>query len=83
MVPAHRNSKSKSRRRRANQGLTPTKLGACFNCKAPRLPHKACVQCGKYNAPMKPKKAKKMPAKSTETAKAEMTTPEKEAVAAS
>lgn len=61
MVPAHRNSKSKSRRRRANQALKPETLGVCFNCKAPRLPHKACIQCGDYNAPIKPKKPKKVP----------------------
>ena len=58
MVPAHHNSKSKSRRRRANQALKPENIGVCSSCQAPRLPHKACIQCGAYNAAMKPKKAK-------------------------
>ncbi|PIR87168.1 MAG: 50S ribosomal protein L32 [Candidatus Harrisonbacteria bacterium CG10_big_fil_rev_8_21_14_0_10_49_15] len=49
MVPAKRNSKSKSRRRRANQALEKKHILVCQDCRGPRLPHKACPQCGVYN----------------------------------
>jgi len=57
MVPKKKQSKSKVGRHRSHQALTRKTMGVCFNCQAPRLPHVACIQCGKYSATMKPKKS--------------------------
>ena len=47
-VPKQRHSKSKVGRRRSHLALKSMKLFACPNCNAPRLPHRACKNCGAY-----------------------------------
>jgi len=48
-LPAHRISKSKTRKRRAHQALKLVKSNHCSNCGAPIKPHTACKECGYYN----------------------------------
>ncbi len=46
--PKRRHSKSRSRRRRAHDGLHRVTTTACPNCQSPRLPHRVCPKCGYY-----------------------------------
>ncbi|PIR98557.1 MAG: 50S ribosomal protein L32 [Candidatus Colwellbacteria bacterium CG10_big_fil_rev_8_21_14_0_10_41_28] len=45
-APKKRHSKSKVGRRRANQGLKKINVSICTQCKAPKLPHRLCSNCG-------------------------------------
>lgn len=45
-VPVKHHSKSKVGRRRSHLSLKKEKLLVCKNCGGPKLPHKACKQCG-------------------------------------
>jgi large subunit ribosomal protein L32 len=47
-VPKKRMSKSKSRQRRSHDALRAPTVGACPQCGADRLPHRACAECGHY-----------------------------------
>ena len=47
--PKYKMSKSKTRRRRANIRLAVPTIGVCPNCKEPKMPHRVCFSCGKYN----------------------------------
>jgi large subunit ribosomal protein L32 len=47
--PKRRHSKSRSRKRRAHDALTPVGSSDCPNCGAPRLSHRVCPSCGFYN----------------------------------
>ena len=47
-VPIKHHSKGKVGRRRSHLALKPVVVFACPNCKAPMLPHRACISCGKY-----------------------------------
>ncbi len=47
-VPAKRLSRSKGRRRRAQQGKSSLGLGQCPNCGQPIQPHRVCKNCGFY-----------------------------------
>ena len=49
MVPKKRNSKSKVGRRRSHLALDKIGVNVCAECKGPKLPHRACAQCGVYN----------------------------------
>jgi len=61
---------------RSHHALTPTALSVCPDCKAKRLNHKVCTNCGKYNGRVvldvmakTVKKEKKLKAKSKEEGK--------------
>jgi len=47
-VPKKKTSKSRKNMRRAHDFLTPTQVSICPQCKAPKLPHRACMSCGTY-----------------------------------
>ncbi len=47
-VPKTRQSRSRVRRRRSHHALNATDTSTCSNCKANRLPHTACKECGQY-----------------------------------
>ena len=50
-VPKTKVSKSKLRMRKAawNSKVPKTAASTCPECGAPRQPHRACTNCGKYN----------------------------------
>jgi large subunit ribosomal protein L32 len=47
-VPKKKTSKSRKNMRRAHDSLTPANSSACPQCKAPKIPHRACPSCGTY-----------------------------------
>ncbi len=47
-VPKKKTSKSRKNMRRAHDFLTPPNVSTCPQCKAPKLPHRACPSCGMY-----------------------------------
>lgn len=47
-VPKHKISKSKGRKRRTHQKVSPPALATCPECGEARLPHHACLKCGTY-----------------------------------
>lgn len=48
-VPARRQAKSLSRKRRSHLHMTAIHLGACAKCGATKQAHQACGVCGTYN----------------------------------
>lgn len=48
-VPKRKMSRSNTRSRRSQWKATPVTLSTCPRCKAPKLPHAACGECGTYN----------------------------------
>jgi large subunit ribosomal protein L32 len=46
MLPSQKMSRSRTRRRRAHQGLTAANVVDCPRCNSPKLPHAACANCG-------------------------------------
>lgn len=47
-LPKRKTSKGKTRRRRSHDGLTAANLVVCPACRAKRLPHTVCPNCGNY-----------------------------------
>jgi large subunit ribosomal protein L32 len=47
-VPKKKTSKSRKNMRRAHDFLTPPAASVCPQCKAAKLPHRACLACGTY-----------------------------------
>ncbi len=47
-VPKKKTSKSRKNMRRAHDFLTVPSLSVCPQCKAPKMPHRACPACGTY-----------------------------------
>ena len=47
-VPKKKTSKSRKNMRRAQDFLTTQSVSTCPQCKAPKLPHRACLACGTY-----------------------------------
>jgi large subunit ribosomal protein L32 len=47
-VPKKKTSKSRKNMRRAHDFLTVPAASVCPQCKAPKLPHRACPSCGTY-----------------------------------
>lgn len=47
-VPRNRTSNARKNSRRAHHAKTPKQLLSCSNCRAARLPHRACGKCGAY-----------------------------------
>lgn len=50
MVPARRSSKSMTRKRRSHHALRAVQTTECPKCGTVKLPHRACANCGYYNA---------------------------------
>ncbi|MEW6333508.1 MAG: 50S ribosomal protein L32 [Thermodesulfobacteriota bacterium] len=46
--PIKRHSKSRRNMRRAHDALKPAAPTACPQCRAPKLPHHVCPNCGTY-----------------------------------
>ncbi len=46
--PKRRHSHSRKKKRRAHDALSIPSLALCSNCGNPKLPHKACPECGFY-----------------------------------
>jgi len=47
-VPKKRRSRSRIKSRQAQQKLSSLSLTFCPQCKAPKLPHFICPECGYY-----------------------------------
>lgn len=47
-VPKHKVSKSKRDKRRTHQKTAAPNISKCPQCGKPRLPHRACPECGSY-----------------------------------
>lgn len=47
-VPKRRQSKSRTRKRRATKKITLLQTSICPQCKAVKLPHRVCAECGYY-----------------------------------
>ncbi|HTY71948.1 MAG TPA: 50S ribosomal protein L32 [Actinomycetes bacterium] len=48
-VPKRKTSRSNTRSRRAQWKAAPLTLTACDRCRQPKLPHRACANCGTYD----------------------------------
>jgi large subunit ribosomal protein L32 len=46
--PKHKISKARRDKRRAHQRLSAPILSLCPQCREPKLPHRACPNCGAY-----------------------------------
>jgi large subunit ribosomal protein L32 len=47
-VPKQRQSRSRTRKRRAQHRIAPPRLRECPRCGEPGLPHRVCPTCGTY-----------------------------------
>jgi large subunit ribosomal protein L32 len=47
-LPKRKTSKGRTRRRRSHDGLSALNLVTCPSCRAKRLPHTVCPNCGRY-----------------------------------
>jgi large subunit ribosomal protein L32 len=47
-VPKHRISKSRRNKRRTHHAIKLKTLVECPNCRAKKLPHHVCLECGTY-----------------------------------
>lgn len=48
-VPKRRFSKTRRDKRRTHWKLSANAVSSCSNCGQPKLPHRACPNCGYYN----------------------------------
>ncbi|KAA3660523.1 MAG: 50S ribosomal protein L32 [Calditrichaeota bacterium] len=48
-VPKRRISSSRRDKRRTHWKLKPSTVSECGNCHQPKLPHRACPNCGYYD----------------------------------
>jgi len=46
--PKHKISRQRGRKRRTHQSLTAAQSVPCRQCRAPKLPHRVCPNCGVY-----------------------------------
>jgi large subunit ribosomal protein L32 len=46
--PKRRHSRARKRKRRAHDALEVPSLSLCANCGSPKMPHRACPECGYY-----------------------------------
>ena len=51
-LPKRRHSRSRTRKRRSHDALTPAAIANCSNCGEPKLPHRLCAGCGTYKGRM-------------------------------
>jgi large subunit ribosomal protein L32 len=47
-VPKKKMSRSRTRRRKATWKVDRPTTSTCPQCKAPKLPHRVCPNCGQY-----------------------------------
>ncbi|PLX90736.1 MAG: 50S ribosomal protein L32 [Desulfuromonas sp.] len=47
-VPKKKTSKSKKNMRRAHDAISAPSTSTCPQCQEPKLPHRACANCGTY-----------------------------------
>lgn len=47
-VPKKKMSRSRTRQRKAAWKVSRPPIASCPQCKAPKLPHRACPNCGQY-----------------------------------
>ena len=47
-VPKQKQSRSRTRKRRAQHKISAPAYNRCPQCHAPRLPHRVCPACGTY-----------------------------------
>jgi len=47
-VPKKKTSKSKKNTRRAHDSISAPSTSTCPQCQEPKLPHRACANCGPY-----------------------------------
>lgn len=47
--PKYKTPRSKTRRRRSHLRLDVPNVVKCPDCKEPKLPHRVCLSCGKYD----------------------------------
>ena len=47
-VPKKKMSRSRTRRRKAQWRISAPGMAPCPQCQAPKLPHRACAECGTY-----------------------------------
>lgn len=47
--PKRRHSKARTSKRRAHDHLTTPSVTTCQTCSEPKLPHRVCMNCGKYD----------------------------------
>ncbi|MFP3869875.1 MAG: 50S ribosomal protein L32 [Syntrophobacteria bacterium] len=47
-LPKRRHSRSRRNKKRSHHKLKPPILSLCPQCNEPKLPHHACLNCGKY-----------------------------------
>ncbi len=48
--PKRRHSHSRKGKRRGHDALVVPSFSVCSNCGTPKLPHKACPECGFYRS---------------------------------
>ena len=48
-LPKKKHSRARRGGRRAHHRLTAVSLSGCPQCRAAKLPHRACPSCGYYN----------------------------------
>ncbi len=46
--PKRQHSKTRGRKRRSHDALTPRQLVACPHCREAKQPHRICPSCGMY-----------------------------------
>ena len=49
-VPKRHHTSSKVGRRRSHHAIKPVAIFTCEYCNAPKLPHRACKNCGAYGS---------------------------------
>lgn len=47
-LPKRRHSRSRTRKRRSHDALSPASISACPKCGEPKLSHRLCAGCGTY-----------------------------------
>ncbi|MBN2283630.1 MAG: 50S ribosomal protein L32 [Deltaproteobacteria bacterium] len=46
--PTHRHSRTRRNKRRSHDALKAPATSICPQCNEPKLPHRACLNCGTY-----------------------------------
>lgn len=48
-VPKKKSSRMRTRQRKSSWKVARPTISSCARCRAPKMPHRACRQCGTYN----------------------------------
>ncbi|MAP36784.1 MAG: 50S ribosomal protein L32 [Chloroflexota bacterium] len=48
-LPKKKHSSKRKGGRNAHRAIKPASLSTCPQCHSPRMPHRACSECGTYN----------------------------------